>query len=124
MPRDNQIIRGLTTVAAATAGVRANLAPYDRITGEVGGLMVKLTIPNTAALIGDVFADVFVGQNMVTTNYVIPVEEFTGSGPNLRTPGIPIRGGRGDSISIVYRNVDAATAAPITHHIELANFGR
>lgn len=119
--RDSQIIRGTTSVAASTAGVRASLAPYDRVTGEAGGLIIRLTTPTAGA--NAVFADIFVGQNMVATNYAIGAEEFVGSGPNARTPEIPIRGGRGDSISIVYRN-SSGGAIVVTHQVELANFGR
>lgn len=124
--RDVQVVRGVTALAAAGAGVRANLAPYDRITGAVGGVRIRLSQP-TGNTIGDVFADIFVGGNLVSTNYMVPVEEFAGAGPNLRGPAVNVRGGRGDVISIVYRNADAANAVPapgVQHYVEIANVDR
>jgi hypothetical protein len=124
--RDPQVSRGFTTLAAATAGARATLTPYDRITGEVGAVRIRLTQP-TGNTIGDVFADIYVGQNLVATNWAVPVEEYAGAGPNLRMPPINAKGGRGDVVSIVYRNADAANAVPapgIQHFVEIVNFGR
>lgn len=124
--RDPQVSRGVTAVAASGAGIRASLVPYDRVTGEMAAVLIRLSQP-TGNTIGDVFADVYVGQNLVATNYVVPAEEYAGAGPNTRTPAIKAKGGRGDVVSIVYRNADAANAVPapgVQHYVEILNAGR
>lgn len=120
--RDAQTVRGLTAVAAAASGIRANLVPFDRITGGMGGVVVRLSVP--AAAVGDIFADFYCGSNLVASNWSVPVEEFVGAGPNLRQPAVTMRGGRGDLISIVYRNGDAANATSVTHDVSVLNVGR
>lgn len=118
--RDPYVQRGTTAVAAGAAGVRANLAPNDRLTGSIGGAKIRLSVP--AASAGDIFVDISCGNNYIAPNWgPVPVEEFVGSGPNLRMPAVPITGKQGDPINIVYRNADAANAAVVTHHVEIAN---
>ena len=119
--RDPQIARGRTALAASEAGARADLRPWDRVTGAAAVVRVYLSTPVAGS--GEIFADVFVGGNLVAQNYLIPVEEFVGAGPNLRGMPIAARGGRGDSIQIVYRN-SVAAVNNVDHHVEVHNAGR
>lgn len=125
MPISTQITRGYTQVAAGAAGIRAVLDPYDRITGARGGAaLIRISQPSGGATIGDLFADIYVGGNLKSTNYAVPAEEYAGAGPNTRTPAVKVNGRAGDVISIVYRNADGTNPVPapgVQHYIELAS---